>query len=109
MSLNLPEFGSLSERRIRSSRRYGPLPSFTPYCIATCAKARYRLEAPAIWPPRFSGHIEDGLWSLKPVNEALLRRTSLLMFAASADIHLRTADAVHLRRLRRSVSARCGP
>ena len=31
---------------------------------------------------RFSEHIEDGLWNLIPVNEALLRRTSALMVSA---------------------------
>jgi len=45
---------------------------------------------------RFSEHIEDGLWNLIPVNEALLRRTSALMVAAPRDLFLRTADAVHL-------------
>ena len=45
---------------------------------------------------RFSEHIEDGLWNLIPVNEALLRRTSALMVAAPRDLFIRTADAVHL-------------
>ena len=45
---------------------------------------------------RFSEHIEDGLWNLIPVNEALLRRTSALMLAAPRDLFIRTADAVHL-------------
>jgi predicted nucleic acid-binding protein len=45
---------------------------------------------------RFSQHIGDGLWSLIPVHEALLRRTSALMVAAPGDLFLRTADAVHL-------------
>lgn len=45
---------------------------------------------------RFSEHIEDGLWKLVPVNEALLRRTSALMMSAPRDLFLRTADAVHL-------------
>src|SRR5690349_22450269 len=31
---------------------------------------------------RFSKHIEDGLWHLIPVTEALLRRTSALMVSA---------------------------
>ena len=46
---------------------------------------------------RFSEHIEDGLWNLIPVNEALLRRTSALMVSAPPDLFIRTADAVHLR------------
>ena len=45
---------------------------------------------------RFCRHIEDGLWSLVPVTEALLRRTSALMVSAPRDLSLRTADAVHL-------------
>jgi predicted nucleic acid-binding protein len=45
---------------------------------------------------RFFQHIEDGLWNLIPVNEALLRRTSALMLSAPRDLFVRTADAVHL-------------
>ena len=45
---------------------------------------------------RFSQHIEDGLWSLIPVTEALLRRTSALMVSGPRDLFIRTADAVHL-------------
>jgi uncharacterized protein len=45
---------------------------------------------------RFSKHIENGLWNLIPVNEALLRRTSALMISAPRDLFIRTADAVHL-------------
>ena len=45
---------------------------------------------------RFSEHVEDGLWRLIPVNEALLRRTSALMLSAPRDLFIRTADAVHL-------------
>jgi predicted nucleic acid-binding protein len=44
----------------------------------------------------FSKHVEEGLWNLVPVNEALLRRTSVLMVSAPRDLFLRTADAVHL-------------
>lgn len=45
---------------------------------------------------RFSQHIEDGLWNLVPINEALLRRTSALMVSGPRDLFIRTADAVHL-------------
>lgn len=45
---------------------------------------------------RFSEHIEEGLWRLVPVTEALLRRTSALLMSAPDDLFLRTADAVHL-------------
>ena len=45
---------------------------------------------------RFSEHIKGGLWNLIPINEALLRRTSVLMISAPRDLFIRTADAVHL-------------
>ncbi|HYL35494.1 MAG TPA: type II toxin-antitoxin system VapC family toxin [Bryobacteraceae bacterium] len=45
---------------------------------------------------RFSEHIQDGLWNLVPVGEALLRRTSARMISAPRNLFLRTADAVHL-------------
>jgi predicted nucleic acid-binding protein len=45
---------------------------------------------------RFSAHVEDGLWDLIPVHEALLRRTSALIVSAPRDLFIRTADAVHL-------------
>jgi predicted nucleic acid-binding protein len=45
---------------------------------------------------RFSEHVQDGLWNLVPVGEALLRRTSARMLSAPNDLFLRTADAVHL-------------
>jgi uncharacterized protein len=44
----------------------------------------------------FSEHIQDGLWNLVPVSEALLKRTSARILSAPADLFLRTADAVHL-------------
>lgn len=44
----------------------------------------------------FAEHIEQGLWNLMPVHEALLRRTSALMISAPRDLFIRTADAVHL-------------
>jgi uncharacterized protein len=45
---------------------------------------------------RFSSHVEDGLWHLIPVNEALLRRTSALMLSGPHDLFIRAAHAVHL-------------
>jgi uncharacterized protein len=45
---------------------------------------------------RFSGHVEEGLWNLIPLTEALLRRTSALMVSAPRELFIRTADAVHL-------------
>ena len=45
---------------------------------------------------RFAAHIDDGLWKLVPVSEALLRRTSALVLSAPRDLFIRTADAVHL-------------
>ena len=45
---------------------------------------------------RFHQHVQEGLWKLIPVHEALLRRTSALIVSAPPDLFLRTADAVHL-------------
>lgn len=45
---------------------------------------------------RFSGHLDEGIWKLIPVSEALLRRTSALVVSAPRNIFLRSADAVHL-------------
>jgi uncharacterized protein len=45
---------------------------------------------------RFSDHIETGFWELIPVTEAVVRRTSILLLAAPANLFLRTADALHL-------------
>lgn len=45
---------------------------------------------------RFYEHVQDGLWKLIPVPEALLRRTSALIVSAPPDLFIRTADAVHL-------------
>jgi len=45
---------------------------------------------------RFFEHVEEGLWKLIPLNEALLRRTSTLMVSAPVNLFIRTADAVHL-------------
>ena len=45
---------------------------------------------------RFADHVEDGIWILIRVHEALLRTTGILMLAAPLDLFIRTADAVHL-------------
>jgi len=45
---------------------------------------------------RFYEHVQEGLWKLIPIHEALLRRTSTLMVSGPPDLFLRTADAVHL-------------
>jgi len=44
----------------------------------------------------FDRHLEEGLWSLIPITESLLRRTSAQVLSAPRDLFLRTADAVHL-------------
>jgi predicted nucleic acid-binding protein len=44
----------------------------------------------------FYQHVQEGLWKLIPVHEALLRRTSALIVSAPPDLFIRTADAVHL-------------
>jgi hypothetical protein len=45
---------------------------------------------------RFAGHVQSRLWTLIPVSEGLLRRTSALLLSAPSDLFIRTADAVHL-------------
>ncbi len=45
---------------------------------------------------RFYQHVQEGLWKLIPVHEALLRRTSALIVSAPPTLFIRTADAVHL-------------
>ena len=45
----------------------------------------------------FSRHIDDGLWKLIPVNEGVLRRTSVMILSAPGDlVHPNVGDAVHL-------------
>lgn len=72
----LAEFHAVIHRRLREG--------------AISAKEALNIAA------RFSAHVEDGLWNLIPVHEALLRRTSALMVSAPSDLFIRTADAVHL-------------
>lgn len=72
----LAEFHAVVHRRMREG-------------FSTPAEAREAVS-------RFSEHVEDGLWNLIPVTEALLRRTALLIVSAPPDLFLRTADAVHL-------------
>ena len=45
---------------------------------------------------RFYEHVQEGLWRLIPVHEAMLRRTSALIVSAPPDLFLRAGDAVHL-------------
>jgi predicted nucleic acid-binding protein len=45
---------------------------------------------------RFYEHVQEGLWKLIPVHEALLRRTSALIVSVPPHLFIRTADAVHL-------------
>ena len=45
---------------------------------------------------RFYEHVQEGLWKLIPIHEALLRRTSTLIVSGPPDLFIRTADAVHL-------------
>ena len=45
---------------------------------------------------RFYEHVQEGLWKLIPISEALLRRTSALVLSAPPGLFIRTADAVHL-------------
>jgi len=45
---------------------------------------------------RFADDVEGGLWTLLPLTEGLLRRTSALILAAPAGLFLRAGDALHL-------------
>jgi len=72
----LAEFHGVVHRRLRE----GSLPATTAHELSS----------------RFYLHVQEGLWKLIPVHEALLRRTSALMVAAPPALFLRTADAVHL-------------
>jgi len=45
---------------------------------------------------RFSGHVEDDLWHLIPVRDALLRRTLALVRSLPPNVPLRAGDAIHL-------------
>ena len=44
----------------------------------------------------FRTHVEDGVWSLLPVSEGLLRRTATLVQGLGPDVPLRAGDAIHL-------------
>ena len=44
----------------------------------------------------FLKHVDDGVWTLIPVGDALLKRMSALISAAPPEIYLRAGDAVHL-------------
>ncbi len=58
---------------------------------------------------RFSAHVEDGLWNLIPVHEALLRRTSALMVSAPAICSYEPPMPYIWRRRTKSENATCGP
>lgn len=72
----LAEFHGVVHRRVREG--------FLPATVAHEISSRFYL------------HVQEGLWKLIPVHEALLRRTSALIIAAPPALFLRTADAVHL-------------
>lgn len=44
----------------------------------------------------FARDVDDGLWTLIPVSESLLRRTSALILALPPASFIRAADAIHL-------------
>ncbi len=44
----------------------------------------------------FRGHVEDELWTLVPITDALLRRTATLIRGLPQDVPLRAGDALHL-------------
>ena len=44
----------------------------------------------------FTKHVDDGVWTLAPLTDRLLRKMTILARAMPATVFLRTADAVHL-------------
>jgi predicted nucleic acid-binding protein len=44
----------------------------------------------------FVTHIDEGIWRVVPVTDALLRRCSLMVSGLPAGVFLRAGDAVHL-------------
>jgi len=79
-----------------SIRHFGPRPEFHAVLHRRLREGALSPSAARDLASRFSEHIEDGLWNLIPVHEALPRRTSALMVSAPRELFIRTADAVHL-------------
>jgi predicted nucleic acid-binding protein len=44
----------------------------------------------------FRKHVDDGVWNLVPITDALLRRTATLVRALPPNLPLRAGDAIHL-------------
>ena len=44
----------------------------------------------------FLKHVEEGVWTLIPASEPLLKRMSALVSVAPREVYLRAGDAVHL-------------
>ena len=44
----------------------------------------------------FSKHIDQGVWTLIPVTDSILKRMSLLLASAPSSVYLRAGVAVHL-------------
>src|ERR1044071_5139451 len=44
----------------------------------------------------FREHVDQGLWTLLPVTEGVMRRMISMVHAAPATVYVRTGDAIHL-------------
>jgi predicted nucleic acid-binding protein len=44
----------------------------------------------------FLDHVDEGLWTLVPVSESLLRRAGAIVLSSPPGVFLRAGDAVHL-------------
>jgi len=96
MNRSLPGFASLSGKRMPFIRSRWALAEFHAVLHRRMREGASSPSDARELASRFAQHIEDGLWNLVPVTEALLRRTSALMVSGPRDLFIRTADAVHL-------------
>ena len=63
--------------------------------LRSLREGRITLEQSAKLTAQFGGHLEDGLWTMAPVTDDILKRTSTLPLLSPLLI-LRTGDAIHL-------------
>jgi predicted nucleic acid-binding protein len=110
-------FNEPESPRVRELVRKADVIHSSRWALAELHTVLHRHVREGAWSPkdarelslRFSEHIEDGLWHLIPVNEALLRRTSALVVSGPPDL-LYAPPTLSILRLRRKLeSAPCGP
>lgn len=96
---NEPESAQVRQLVRRANSIHSSLWAFAEFHAVIQRRTREGLFAPndaRDLASRFCEHIEEGLWNLVPVNEALVRRTGALIVSAPRNLFIRTADAVHL-------------